>query len=142
MKRNTVDLIEELDGEAGNFTNAALVVGFDDRTAYVFSNDENRLTKLNDMIQSGGEPIGLFGIDMHHGLLSIHHRLLAEHAEESWAERYLEALLEGFKQQLEQAYPDAALNDKPNLEDLSLLDGPAESIAEVEENHPARELAT
>jgi hypothetical protein len=37
---------------------------------------------------------------------------------------------------------DAVLNDKPNLEDLSLFyEGPAESIAEVEENHPTTELA-
>jgi DNA helicase HerA-like ATPase len=105
--RSTADLIEELDREAGNFTRAALVVGFENTTTYVFSTDENRLDALNDLVRNGGEPIGLFGIDLSHGLLNVHHRTLDEYADASWAERYLEALLAGFREQLQQTYPDA-----------------------------------
>jgi hypothetical protein len=105
--RTTDDLIAELDEEAGNFTSAALVVGFENTTTYVFSTDEHRLDTLNDLVRNGGEPIGLFGIDLSHGMLNIHHRTLDEYADASWAERYLEALLEGFMEQLKQTYPDA-----------------------------------
>jgi hypothetical protein len=107
MKRTTVDLIEELDTEADNFTMAALVVGFENTTMYVFSTEADRLDRLDELVRNGGEPIGMFGIDMHHGLLSVHHRTLDECASESWAERYLEGLLDGFKDGLKKAYPDA-----------------------------------
>jgi hypothetical protein len=82
-------------------------VGFEETTTYVFSTDADRLDRLDELVRNGGEPIGLFGIDMHHGLLTVHHRTLDEYATESWAERYLEALLEGFKEQFRKAHPDA-----------------------------------
>jgi hypothetical protein len=106
MSRTTVDLIDELDIEAANFTKAALVVGFEHTTLYVFSTDENRLSRLDELIRNGGEPIGLFGIDLSHGLLSIHCRTLDEYADTSWAERYLDALLDNFKKQFMEAHPD------------------------------------
>ena len=104
--RTTADLIAELDAEANNFTKAALVVGLESTTMFVFSTDENRLDKLDGLVRNGGEPIGMFGIDISHGL-NAHHRCLEEYAEESWAERYLETLLDGFKKQLVAAYPGA-----------------------------------
>ena len=83
-KRTTVDLIEELDHEAGNFTRAALAVGFEHTTIYVFATDDERLDKLNRAVEAGGEPIGLVGWDMHHSLLTVQARPLEEYAGEDW----------------------------------------------------------
>jgi hypothetical protein len=85
MKRTTADLIEELEAEAGTFTNAALVVGFESTTVFVFSTDDYRLDKLDGLVRNGGEPIGIFGIDLSHGLLNLHRRTLDEYANASWA---------------------------------------------------------
>jgi hypothetical protein len=52
--RSTADLIDEVEAEATNFTNAAIVVAFEDTTVYVFATDEDRLDKLNNAVESGG----------------------------------------------------------------------------------------
>jgi hypothetical protein len=65
MNRSTVDLIEELEQEAGDFTEVALAGGFESSTIFVFSSDADRQQKLYDAVIQGGEPIGFFGYDFH-----------------------------------------------------------------------------
>jgi hypothetical protein len=48
MNRSTVDLIKELEHEAGNFTEVALAIGFESTTIFVFSGDPNRQRSLDD----------------------------------------------------------------------------------------------
>ena len=63
MGRTTKDLIDEMNGEkAKGFTLLAIIVGFENRTVFVFDSDPEPLRKLNELVKDGGEPIGLSGI--------------------------------------------------------------------------------
>lgn len=109
MNRTTVDLIEELEGEKSNFTNAALAVGFQSTTIFIFATEADKLDKLNLAVKAGGEPVGLLGIDMHNGLLSIQQRPLQEYAEEEWVKPYLHAQAANLREKLKEQYPSAVM---------------------------------
>jgi hypothetical protein len=57
--RTTIDLIHELETEAHRFTNAALAVGFEKTTTFVFADDAKRQGKLDEAVRVGGEPAGV-----------------------------------------------------------------------------------
>jgi hypothetical protein len=103
MNRSTIDLIKELEQEAGNFTEVALAVGFESTTIFVFSSDPDRQQKLDDAVIQGGEPIGFFGYDFHNKLLSVQTRAVAD-ADEEWVGGYLNALTETFRKLLKQSH--------------------------------------
>jgi hypothetical protein len=52
-------LIRELDGEALNATNAALVVRLAGTSLLIWSNDPLRIETLDRALAEGGEPVGL-----------------------------------------------------------------------------------
>lgn len=60
-KRTTRDLIDTLrsEAEAEDVIRTGLVVGFDERTAMVWSSDEEPLEALNGMVREGGLPVGM-----------------------------------------------------------------------------------
>jgi hypothetical protein len=111
MNRSTIDLIRELEQEAGNFTEVALAVGFESTTIFVFSSDHNRQQKLDDAVVQGGEPIGFIGYDFHNKLLSVQTRAVDEHADEEWVGGYLNALTETFRTLLKQSHKVTELDD-------------------------------
>ena len=109
MNRTTIDLIEELEAEKDNFTNAALAVGFESTTIFIFATEADKLDKLNLTVKAGGEPVGLLGVDMHNGLLSIQQRPLQEYAKEEWVRPYLQALTSNLREKLKERYPGAVM---------------------------------
>ena len=96
--RTTADLINEFDAEKEKFFFVALVIGFDRSTSLVAANEgttTDRLKKLNQLVASGGEPIGLVGfvkLDEHSG--TFYTRLVEEFVGTTWAEDYLGRLME------------------------------------------------
>lgn len=90
--RSTRDLIRELETESEKFTRTALVVGFENRTEFVWANEENKLSNLNSFVKDGGEPVGLAGITINDGSAVFYSRPLEEFKAESWVNDYLEAL--------------------------------------------------
>jgi hypothetical protein len=93
-RRTTADLVEELTAAAGTRSRAALVVGFDNRTEFVWASDPDALDVLNTHVQNGGDPVGLVtGSDDGDGSTTVHARPLAEYEGEEWVEKYLITLL-------------------------------------------------
>lgn len=95
--RNTIDLITELDREAPKFFTISIAVGFERETKFVFANDPNRQRVLAELVQAGGEPVGLIGITQEPGLVSGYvvtgyTRPFEEFAGEPWVEEYLSQL--------------------------------------------------
>jgi hypothetical protein len=93
-RRTTADLVAELHEAALDRSHAALVVGFDHRTEFVWANDPDALGVLNEHVQNGGDPLGL--LTGHHdgvGSTSVQARPLAEYQEAEWVEKYLITLL-------------------------------------------------
>jgi len=93
-RRSTADLVAELHETAAGNDRAALVVGFDDRTEFVWASDPDALHALNAHVRSGGDPLGLLtGRDDGEGATSVRARPLAEYESAEWVEKYLITLL-------------------------------------------------
>ena len=91
--RSTADLIRELDDEAKHFRLLALAVGFEKSTECIWSTDEKKLEKLNELVKKGGEPVGLVGVIIESGIAMIHTRPLEECKAEAWVQDYLSSIV-------------------------------------------------
>ena len=89
-RRTTADLVAELHTRAASNDRAALVVGFDDRTEFVWATDPDALLALNTHVQNGGDPLGVV-TGRAQGLSSVSVRAtpLAEYEGAEWVEKYL-----------------------------------------------------
>ncbi len=94
MKRTTKDLIEELGRESKKFDYLTLVVGFEKRTDYVVASDKDGLAKLNDLVEAGGDPVGLIGATLDKNIGTIRARALQEYEDQEWVQRYLGELVQ------------------------------------------------
>ena len=91
-RRTTRDLIRELCAEAVRLEAAALVVAVGRHTALVHHAESDPLTRLNQLLQSGGRPVGILGYRTVHGETRCSARPLQECAGEAWVTRYLQAV--------------------------------------------------
>jgi hypothetical protein len=99
MARTTVDLIAEMRQEAARdgVMRAGLIVGFEERTEFVWSHDNHdSFRELNDLVQAGGEAVGMATIEG--GWLAdggeVRLRPLAEYEDNEFVLIYLSALQE------------------------------------------------
>ena len=93
-RRTTADLVAELREVATDTARAALVIGFDDRTEFVWSNDPDALLLLNAHVMNGGDPLGLVtGSDDGDGATSVRAHPLIEYQDDEWVEKYLISIL-------------------------------------------------
>ena len=89
-RRTTADLVEELRETSARNDFAALVIGFDDRTEFVWASDPNPLGALNTLMQKGGDPLGVVtSHEQEEGYTSVRARPLAEYEGTEWVEKYL-----------------------------------------------------
>jgi hypothetical protein len=89
-RRTTADLVDELRETSARNDFAALVIGFDDRTEFVWANDPNPLFALNAHVQNGGDPLGVVTSQIEsEGYRSVRARPLAEYDDAEWVEKYL-----------------------------------------------------
>jgi len=93
-RRTTADLVAELQEAAEDRSHAALVVGFDHRTEFVWADDPDALHVLNAHVMNGGDPLGFVtGQQDGVGSTAVHARPLVEYEDEEWVEKYLITLL-------------------------------------------------
>jgi hypothetical protein len=88
------DLIRELHSEAPKFITTRLVVGFQRSSVHINADDPEGLTKLNQAIGEGGEPIGLIGVKIEAGSVRLYSRSLEEYRGEEWAEDFLHRVVQ------------------------------------------------
>ena len=94
IRRTTADLVAELHEAAAHRSRAAIVVGFDHRTEFVWASDPDPLHMLNTHVQNGGDPLGLLtGHDDGEGATSVRAHPLEEYEGAEWVEKYLISLL-------------------------------------------------
>jgi hypothetical protein len=89
-RRTTADLVAELHSTAARNDRAALVVGFDDRTEFVWASDPDALGALNGHVRNGGDPLGVVtGRSQGERAISVRATPLAEYEGAEWVEKYL-----------------------------------------------------
>ena len=91
-RRTTRDLIRELCAEAARMESAALVVAVGYHTDFVHHADPDPLMRLNQLLQSGGRPVGILAVQTVNGEPRFSTRALQECADEEWVGRYLDAV--------------------------------------------------
>jgi hypothetical protein len=94
MNRTTKELVEELMSESEGTFLTALVVGFEHQTKFVFSNSEEPLKELNEMVENGGEPFGLICCTQENNILTFLTRPLVEFEDKEGVSDYLNAAIE------------------------------------------------
>jgi hypothetical protein len=90
--RTTKDLIEELRSRAEGAFVAGIVVGFENKTEFVWANAPDALGDLNALVEHGGEPVALCRMDKAEGVVNYSLQPLEEYANQSWLNGYLDAL--------------------------------------------------
>ncbi len=91
--RKTSDLVNEMLDEAKKAWTVAIAVGFENETKFVFSSTPRPLEELNNLIKSGGSPVGLLRFDKEGTDLQGSYRPFEEYENEAWAKEYLAGLL-------------------------------------------------
>ena len=92
----TVDLITELQTVAKEAERAALIVGFENSTVFVFSNDPNAINTLNQTCHAGGQPVGILRWFREGETLSLHAGPLQEFADDDDIRNYISNLMATF----------------------------------------------
>lgn len=92
--RNTSDLVNEMLKEAKKAWVVAIVVGFQTETQFVFSTSRQPLEKLNQLVKSGGSPIGLLKFEKEGNTVQGKYRPFEEYENVQWVTQYLAGLLD------------------------------------------------
>jgi hypothetical protein len=92
--RKTSDLVQEMRTEAKNAFLVAIAIGFENETKFVFSSSAHPLEDLNNLVKSGGAPIGLLRFEKENSSVQGSYRPFEEYGNEPWVAQYLAGLLE------------------------------------------------
>jgi hypothetical protein len=97
--RTTGDVIEELilESEGGV---ACLIVRFKNTSLFVFSSGDDPAGELNEMIENGGNPVGIMQLVKRNGSVLISVRPLEEFSGDHSIRGYLSTLAETFREKL------------------------------------------
>lgn len=92
--RKTADLVQELQEEAKTAWLAAIAVGFENETKFVFSSGKQPLVELNKLVKNGGSPIGLLRFEKENSVVQGLFRPFEEYVDEPWVKDYFTGVLE------------------------------------------------
>ena len=92
--RKTSDLVEEMQEVAKTAWLAAIAVGFETETKFVFSSSSHPLDDLNTLVKKGGAPVGLLRFEKENDLVQGSYRPFEEYENEQWIKKYLTDLLQ------------------------------------------------
>ena len=92
--RKTSDLVEEMREVAKTAWLAAIAVGFETETKFVFSSSSHPLEDLNMLVKKGGAPVGLLRFEKENDSVQGSYRPFEEYENEQWVQKYLADLLE------------------------------------------------
>jgi hypothetical protein len=94
VSRSTKGIIHELDEEAAQHASSvAIVMAFDNSTAYIWSHNPDRQQVLDDAVRSGGKPVGLIAMIQKDGKVKFATKVYPESAHLTWVDDYLRRLV-------------------------------------------------
>jgi hypothetical protein len=92
--RTTAELVSEMRMVAKNAWLAAIAVGFENDTKFVFNTSPYALEELNNLVKQGGSPIGILRFEKTGTSIQGMYRPFVEYEDQTWAREYLAGLLE------------------------------------------------
>jgi hypothetical protein len=99
--RTTKELIEELRVKTTGAFVAGIVVGFEQKTEFVWANNPDPLGDLNALTKRGGEPIAVYRVEKTEGAMNCTIVPFEEYADQSWVRCYLDSLGTGIMKLVE-----------------------------------------
>jgi hypothetical protein len=90
--RTPADYLDELFGEAKRADFAAIVVGYDLETRFIWSTNDDPATRLEALLSSGGKPVAILGADIVGNAFIYRLNPFPEYEEDVWTRKYLAAV--------------------------------------------------
>lgn len=109
--RKTSDLVNEMRTEAKTAWLAAIAVGFETETKFVFSSSAHPLEDLNAFVKKGGAPIGLLRFEKENTTVQGSFRPFEEYQNEPWVAGYLSGLLDNTEGIIVESQDQANITD-------------------------------
>jgi len=100
--RTPADYLNALLQEARQADFAAIVVGYEEETCFVWSAGEDPAARLKALLRSGGKPFAILGADIVGNAFIYRLNPFPEYEEAIWMRRYLAAVGENVAEILEQ----------------------------------------
>ncbi len=99
--RTAEELIQELDRQASKYKICTLVVALESSVVFIFTDQKDRLERLNESIKKGGEPVGMIAsiksdTSTREERLYLCTHVFKEYSDQLGGEIYLTRLLEKF----------------------------------------------
>jgi hypothetical protein len=108
-RRSIADYMRELDEEAGRADCAAIVIGYDQGTCFVWSMGEAPAVRLEALLQAGGRAVAILGAKLDGNAFICELNPFPEYEEDARMRKYLEAVGATVADMLDK-YLAAALN--------------------------------
>ena len=100
--RTAADYLDELLGEARQADFAAIVVGYEEETRFVWSTSDDPEARLEALLSSGGKPVAMLGADLIGNAFIYRLNPFPEYEDDPWTREYLAAVGEQVASILEQ----------------------------------------
>jgi hypothetical protein len=100
--RTPAHYLDELLVEAREADFAAIVVGYEAETRFVWSTSDDPAARLDALLRSGGKPVAILGADIVGNAFIYRLNPFPEYEDNTWARRYLAAVGECVAEILEQ----------------------------------------
>jgi hypothetical protein len=100
--RTPAHYLDELFVEATEADFAAIVVGYEAETRFVWSTSDDPAARLDALLRSGGKPVAILGADIVGNAFIYRLNPFPEYAEDAWTRQYLAAVGERVAGILEQ----------------------------------------
>ncbi len=100
--RTLVDYLNALVQEASQADFAAIVVGYEEETRFVWSAGDDPAARLKALLRSGGKPFAIMGADIVGNAFIYRLNPFPEYEDEKWMREYLAAVGENVAGLLEQ----------------------------------------
>ena len=101
------EFMSELSDEAKRADFAAIVVGYDEQTRFVWSTCENPAARLEALLSAGGKPVAILGADIIGNAFIYRLNPFPEYEEDTRTRQYLSAVGQEVVSILEQRLPAA-----------------------------------
>ena len=100
--RTPADYLQELFGEAKRADFAAIVVGYELETRFIWSTNDDPAARLEALLSSGGKPVAILGADIVGNAFIYRLNPFPEYEDDTWTRQYLVAVGERVAGILEQ----------------------------------------